>query len=164
MAAPSLSSSSHQQPKNIPQPPLSLSHVHDRVEALREPGSELLPPGVRLIGVHVVAVTNPRVTGRLAGNEWTLRTLFCLYIGLAHGWILDLLAYSDSTVYHIVGYVCYGAFCFGVWLPTFFEGVKLVASLHHRLRGRIPQPALVAFTLVGLVVTSLTVRTKITIL
>jgi hypothetical protein len=99
----------------------------------------------------------PQLTGRLAGNEWTLRTLFCLYIGLAHGWILDLLAYSDSTVYHIVGYVCYGAFCFGVWLPTFFEGVKLVASLHHRLRGRIPQPALVAFTLVGLVVTSLTV-------
>ena len=41
-----------------------------------------------------------------------------LYLGVAHGWILDLLAYSDTTVYHIVGYVCYGAFCFGVWLPA----------------------------------------------
>ena len=99
----------------------------------------------------------PQLTGRLVGNDFTLKTLFCLYIGLAHGWILDLLAYSDATVYHIVGYACYGAFCFGVWLPTFFEGIKLVASLHHRLRGRIPPHALIPLTLVNLIAVSLAV-------
>ena len=99
----------------------------------------------------------PQLAGRLDGNGWPPRTLLCLYLGVAHGWILDLLAYSDTTVYHIVGYVCYGAFCFGVWLPSLFEGVKRVALQHHRLRGRIPQPALIPLTLVCLVLTSLVV-------
>ena len=56
-------------------------------------------------------------------------TFMAIYIAFSLGWILDLLSYTNATPHHVSAYVCYAAFCFGVWLPMLFQAMKAVSSL-----------------------------------
>ena len=90
------------------------------------------PQRLRALGFHrferfVRHQLAPQLSG-LAGGDWTRGSFLALYVIGSHGWILDLLAYSNSTEHHVLSYVCYAFFCYGVWQPMLYQLVKLLAG------------------------------------
>ena len=100
----------------------------------------------------------PQLSG-LAGGDWTRGSFLALYVIGSHGWILDILTFSDATVYHVLAYVCYAFFCYGCWQPMLYQLIKLLAGAVIRVQQHgWPTPLAYALALVaaavGLVGTS----------
>lgn len=90
------------------------------------------PARLRALGFHrferfVRHQLAPELLG-LAGGEWTRSSFLALYVVGSHGWILDLLTYSNATTYHALSYVCYALFCYGAWQPMLYQLIKLLAG------------------------------------
>lgn len=90
------------------------------------------PERLRQLGFHrferfVRHSLAPQLSGR-ASSDWTPTSFFALFVVGSLGWILDLLTYTDATVHHTSAYVCYAAFCYGVWVPMLIQAVKTVAT------------------------------------
>lgn len=73
----------------------------------------------------------PQLAG-LAGKEWTVGRLAAMYVICTNGWILDMIAYTGTTPYHLVAYLGVGALTFGFFLPCLFEGIRALAGLAWR--------------------------------
>lgn len=90
----------------------------------------------------------PQLAG-VAGRDWTVGSLAAMYVTGAHGWILDMISGSRVSPHHLLVYLCWGALCWGFWLPVQFETIKWLAAVAWRQK-QIGWPAPAYYALFGI--------------